>query len=138
MCVPDPAPARWLIWGAIAVGSLYAWAAPVTAPVLGPAPGPGGCALERGAPDPGCPCADWPGRVRLLAGRPLPLRGVRAIDLEALPGIGPARAAAIAAAGPFDEPSGLLAVPGIGPRTLERLRPWLSADPPDCAGVDWS
>jgi competence ComEA-like helix-hairpin-helix protein len=46
--------------------------------------------------------------------------------LQALPGIGPALAARIIAhrdsAGPFRSPEDLLAVRGIGPATLERLR----------------
>ena len=50
-------------------------------------------------------------------------------DWERLPGIGPALAARIvadrAAHGPFRSPEGLLRVRGIGPKTLDRLRPFL-------------
>lgn len=49
--------------------------------------------------------------------------------LEALPGIGPARALAIVQARsdrPFTSPSDLLRVPGIGPVTLSRIAPYLS------------
>ena len=48
-------------------------------------------------------------------------------ELDALPGIGPVLAGRILqhrkAHGPFCEPVDLLAVPGIGPRLYERLRP---------------
>ncbi|MDX2176400.1 MAG: ComEA family DNA-binding protein [Candidatus Sumerlaeia bacterium] len=57
--------------------------------------------------------------------------------LETLPGIGPAKARAIlddrAAKGPFRSAEDLDRVSGIGPKTVERLRPYLSfgaAEPP--------
>lgn len=61
------------------------------------------------------------------AAAPLDLNAADARALEALPGIGPSLAARIveyrARHGPFRRVEDLLAVPGIGPRTLERLRP---------------
>lgn len=42
--------------------------------------------------------------------------------LDSLPGIGPVMAARIVAHRPYDSIDALLRVPGIGPRTLERLR----------------
>ncbi|NLI20719.1 MAG: helix-hairpin-helix domain-containing protein [Clostridiales bacterium] len=52
--------------------------------------------------------------------------------LCALPGVGPVIAAAIVADreanGPFDFPEDLLAVPGIGPKTLAGLSGWLDTD----------
>lgn len=60
-----------------------------------------------------------------------------ATEWERLPGIGPSLASRItadrAANGPFGSPEGLLRVRGIGPRTLERLRPFLRAAPVDSA-----
>ncbi|HET9939837.1 MAG TPA: helix-hairpin-helix domain-containing protein [Candidatus Eisenbacteria bacterium] len=58
-----------------------------------------------------------------------------ASDWERLPGIGPSLAARIVAdraeRGPFRTPEGLLRVRGIGPRTLERIRPYLTPAPVD-------
>jgi competence protein ComEA len=53
-----------------------------------------------------------------------------ATELERLPGIGPSLAAKIVAErdrnGPFGRPDALLRVPGIGPRKLELIRPYLA------------
>lgn len=58
-----------------------------------------------------------------------------ASDWERLPGIGPALAARIVAdraeRGPFRTLDGLLRVRGIGPRTLDRIRPYLAPAPAD-------
>ncbi|MPZ70783.1 MAG: ComEA family DNA-binding protein [Actinobacteria bacterium] len=52
------------------------------------------------------------------------------ITLEEIPGIGPVKAAAIIehrdASGPFTAVEGLLEVTGIGPATLESLRPYVA------------
>jgi len=63
------------------------------------------------------------------------------VDLDRLPGVGAATARAVVAtreAGSvFRRPEDLLSVPGIGPATLERMRPHLdfSAAPPGARGV---
>ena len=46
-------------------------------------------------------------------------------ELEALPGVGPALARRIVAHRPYLRVEDLLRVPGIGPKTLERLRPYV-------------
>lgn len=60
------------------------------------------------------------------------------LELERLPGIGPALAGRIVAdrdrRGAFPSPEALLRVPGIGPKTLDRIRAYLSF--PSAAGGD--
>ncbi len=75
-----------------------------------------GLALARPAPAP-APCEAGP-----LCGEPLDLNATPAVWLETLPGIGPARAGAIAAARPFAHVGELERVPGLGPATVRRLR----------------
>ena len=82
------------------------------------------------------------GPARLLFGLRLdPNRADRA-SLEALPGIGPVRAAAIETERcrrPFASVAELERVPGIGPRILARLEPWLAVAAPAqarCEAVD--
>ena len=71
------------------------------------------------------------GRAAPVAGgsRLLDLDSATVADLDRLPGIGPVLAARIVEHrqlhGRFHRVDELLLVPGIGPRLLERLRPWL-------------
>jgi competence protein ComEA len=62
-------------------------------------------------------------------------------ELVRLPGVGPVRAAAIVErrgrSGPFRSLEELLEIKGIGPATLERIRPLATTDPPR-EGVDGS
>jgi competence ComEA-like helix-hairpin-helix protein len=73
----------------------------------------------------------------LRMGEPLALNRATEADLVLLPGIGPALAQRIVAsrmeAGPFPDVDALDRVRGIGPRTLERLRPLLSVGIPEDA-----
>jgi hypothetical protein len=74
--------------------------------------------------------------VLLFGGRLDPNRA-EPVALEALPGIGPARAAAIVAAreeAPFCAVAELRRVRGIGPVTLARVAPMLQVDPPPGCG----
>lgn len=61
---------------------------------------------------------------------PVDVATADAARLGSLPGIGPVLAARIvayrAAHGPFRSPDELLAVPGIGPRLYDRLRPFVT------------
>jgi hypothetical protein len=70
------------------------------------------------------------GAEGLLFGLPLDLGAADPGALEALPGIGPSRAAAIAreaAERPFCSVAELERVPGIGPVTRRRLAAWVRA-----------
>jgi DNA uptake protein ComE-like DNA-binding protein len=90
----------------------------------------------------GAPGAEPEGAAALLFGRRLDPNRAPAASLELLPGIGPARAEAIAAARcrrRFDTLADLERVPGIGPVTRAGLAPWLAIDPgspADCAGSE--
>lgn len=104
---------------------------------LEPARPPGADSAGRTAD---LPAAAKPARTRRPAEpslRPgaLELDRATAPEWERLPGIGPSLAARIVAdraeRGPFGSPDGLLRVRGIGPRTLERIRPYLAPAPVD-------
>lgn len=62
---------------------------------------------------------------------PVPLNSATALELDCLPGVGPALAGRIvadrSARGPFREVEELDRVPGIGKRLVDRLRPFLRA-----------
>ncbi len=140
MCVPDPAPARLLVWAGVACASLALARAPGPPPAVFVArDAAGGCALAAGSSARPCPCPEWPGRLRLLFGGRVPLAAA-ADDLEAVPGIGPVRAGAIVEererGGRFENVEALARVRGIGPATVERLRPWLGAQ--DACGAPGS
>lgn len=72
-------------------------------------------------------------RERLLASEPIDLNLATVGDLELLPGIGPTLGARIVeereGGGRFRSVDELTRVRGIGPRTLERLRPLVSVAP---------
>ena len=66
-----------------------------------------------------------------ILGRPIPLNLATAEELDHIPGIGPGLAQRIVAhrenQGPFGQLEELQQVPGIGEKTLEKLRPYLTA-----------
>lgn len=72
-----------------------------------------------------------PGEELLPPGAVLDLNRATIAELDALPGIGPVLARRIVEHrerhGPFRSPEELLAVRGIGPRSLARLAPYLRA-----------
>lgn len=71
------------------------------------------------------------GTVQWLLGNRLDLNEARARDLVQLPRIGPAMAKRIlderSRTGGFCDPGDLIRVKGIGPRTLERIQPFVAA-----------
>jgi competence protein ComEA len=120
-------PAKWAavaLLGAASVGGLL-WSnlARVPHPHLGRAV----ASPAAAAPTAGGPPAALPKVVRTIN-----VNAASAAELELLPGIGPALARRIvddrAAHGPFRSVNDLDRVKGIGPRTIERLRPLLRAD----------
>jgi competence ComEA-like helix-hairpin-helix protein len=88
----------------------------VHAPARRLAPGPSASALRA-----------------LRDGERIAINTAGAADLELLPGVGPKLAQRILEhrreRGPFARPEDLLAVKGIGPRTLERLAPLITVEP---------
>jgi competence ComEA-like helix-hairpin-helix protein len=83
----------------------------------------GKCEIEGIAP--------LPGGNRILAGAGIDINKADVAALTLLPGIGEARAQAIAdyrsRHGPFESPEALTEIRGIGERTVERIAPWLDA-----------
>jgi competence protein ComEA len=70
------------------------------------------------------PTAPPPTTGKLRPGDPpLDVNAASEADLQRLPGVGPVTARKIVAARPFREPDDLLRVKGIGPKTMDRLRP---------------
>ena len=71
--------------------------------------------------------ADMPPRLALFMGQPLPINRADQRTLALLPGIGPYRAAAIAAFiqthGPLTSGEELQHIAGIGPKTVEQILP---------------
>jgi len=73
-----------------------------------------------------------PAAAAMLCGARLDLNAVSAAELELLPGIGSVRARRIVESrlkdGPFPDVDALDRVHGVGPKTVERLRPWIAVD----------
>jgi competence protein ComEA len=110
---------------------LLGLALPGDAPRLRPCPRPAELAA-RGEHTSRVGCsggAPLRGPARRLFGQALDANRADAASLETLPGIGPARAAAIVAERarrPFQRVADLERVPGIGPATLRAIAPWLA------------
>ncbi|MDE3137577.1 MAG: helix-hairpin-helix domain-containing protein, partial [Acidobacteriota bacterium] len=73
------------------------------------------------------------GFAKKLPAKPIDLNRATLAQLEELPGIGPARARAILEFrqknGPFEHVTDLLALPGIGRKRFDRLRPYVIVVP---------
>ncbi len=69
----------------------------------------------------------------LVIGLPIDINAASASALQAIPGLGTARARAIvdhrAAQGPYPSVEALEQVHGLGPRTVEQVRPFVTATP---------
>ena len=74
--------------------------------------------------------SDLPAEFALFFNRPLPLNKSRQEDLEMLPGIGPHLASLVVGElhkkGRFNGPEDLLEIPGIGPKSVQRILPLVS------------
>lgn len=96
-----------------------------------PAPSAAGAGSRGGADAQTTTTAAEAGRGEPQSGG-LDINRATAAEFERLPGIGPAKARAIVEArsriGGFDSIERLDAVPGIGAKTLERLRPYLKVE----------
>lgn len=98
-----------------------------------PCPDPRGAASAGAGParvacGPGAPGEPLAGAPALLFGRRLDLNAAPIRAFEALPGVGPVRAAAIGrerCRRPFAGPADLERVHGIGPRTRAAATPWV-------------
>lgn len=96
------------------------------------APGSAGVPGGELSPKPvGAPSRTTPS-TKPAPARPLDINRAGVTELQQLPGIGPTLARRIVATreatGPFASPEDLLRVPGIGPKRLGRLRPWVAGE----------
>lgn len=121
---------------AILGGTATLRALPASLPPPRPLPACAAPSSLRGAPDePARLACDGQtpasGRHALLLGQPVDLNRASVADLAALPGIGERTAQRIVddreAKGPFRTVDELDRVRGIGPRTVEKLRPLIAA-----------
>jgi competence ComEA-like helix-hairpin-helix protein len=137
--VPDPRGARLLCLGIAALLGLRFALPPATPGAISVVARGNGCVLGDASSGPLCSCDRTPARIRWVLGLPLPLNEIEVGGLDLLPGIGPVRAEAIARdrarRGPFRRVEELTRVEGIGPETVERLRPFLvvGGDDPACS-----
>ena len=130
--------ARALLAVAIALLSALAVRAPTSPGALALVHDGSACRLGAIGSSSPCSCEDLPADARSALGLALALNSADPSDLERVPGIGPNRALAItterARAGEFESLEALSRrVRGIGPKTIDRIRPHLFAVGPDPA-----
>jgi len=141
--LPEPAAVADVVVevrGEVAVPGFHALPPPVTLEAALQAAG----APAMGAPDAtlrgGTRVVVEAGAVRLetmdellVVGLPIDVNRASAEALQAVPGLGPSRSAAIVSerrtGGAFADVDALSRVRGIGPATVERLRPFITAEP---------
>ncbi len=122
-----------LVGGLVLLGGLGAavqvWPAPTAAPAACAQPAIAGGVLACDGEGAAVGARGW------LVGAQLDVNAASAVDLRALPGVGPKTAAAIVTEreerGPFTSVDDVQRTKGIGPKTIARLRPWLHV-----SGVD--
>ncbi|MFQ5515392.1 MAG: ComEA family DNA-binding protein [Myxococcota bacterium] len=128
--VPATQPARRLVWGLLALATVSPLHLPSAPAAVGAVATGAGCRLGAPGSGPPCACDALSGLQRRLLGLRIPLNEASSGDLDALPGIGPARARAIVRererGGPFHSVAELQRVPGLGAVSAERLAPHLS------------
>ncbi|MFI5316093.1 MAG: ComEA family DNA-binding protein [Myxococcota bacterium] len=140
--VPETHLARAAVWGALLAAALGFSIAPAAPGRIALVADTGQCRLDSAlAGLPACDCARTPLALREVLGLPAPLNSLTGQELERTPGFGPVRAAAIArertARGPFHSLDELAArVPGIGAKTVDRIRPryFVAGPDPACGG----
>ncbi len=137
--VPETHRARALVWGALAAAALAFSIAPAAPGRLALVRDTSGCRLDVSRAELGrCACERTPLALREALALPAPLNALSARELERISGIGPVRAGAItrerARGGPFATLDELARrVPGIGSKTVDRIRPRLFVAGPDPA-----
>jgi competence protein ComEA len=143
--VPETVAARAALWATLCVIALFAHDTPAAPKVLRLVQdGTAGCRLAAPASGRPCGCESLPADARAALGLPIRLNAASAAELERVPGLGPVRAEAIVAererAGAFATLAALSSrVPGIGARTVDRIRPHVMAVGPDpaCGAREW-
>ena len=91
---------------------------------------PGASAGTRGTAGAGAAGSTGGGEGAVGSAGPVNINTADAVQLDALPGVGPSTAAKIVADretnGPFASPDDLGRIPGIGPKKLEQLKPLIT------------
>ncbi len=141
--VPETNAARALLWVLVATAAVLSARAPVPPAALALVRDGAACRLGLAGSAPACDCGTLPAEARAALGLPQGLNSASEAELERVPGLGPARARAIAdereRGGEFESLEAVSRrVPGIGRKTIDRIRPHLFAVGPDPACVSGS
>lgn len=136
--VPETNAARALLWALVTAVVVLSARAPAPPAALALVHDGSTCRLGLAGSAPACDCVALPAEARAALGLPQGLNSASQADLERVPGLGPARARAIAdereRGGEFESLEAVSRrVPGIGRKTIDRIRPHLFAVGPDPA-----